>query len=262
MASQFSITNTGTFDVLAGSNVLGKPFSASPIPPTGVVASSLLVHLDAGNPTSYPGTGTTWYNLVAGGLYDGTLTHNLFEVPTFVDSGSASYFQFTNGASASKSQTVNISSSLSLQTDFSLEIWVRYGESTEHALFGQGVKTANNGLHVSDSNFNNIAFNMYSNDYSVSSTLTLNVWRQVVLTYSNTSPYTKTIYRNGSKLGNSTTGQSAYTGTGTFRIGNHFSSGNGYTTNKRISVVRIYNKVLSDAEVLQNYNANKSRYGL
>jgi hypothetical protein len=32
--------------------------------------------------------------------------------------------------------------------------------------------------------------------------------------------------------------------------------------NGRISIVRLYNRELSSTEVLQNYNVNKSRYGL
>jgi len=50
-----------------------------------------------------------------------------------------------------------------------------------------------------------------------------------------------------------------YIGTGD--VGNGPTSSTGYY-NGRVSSVKIYNRVLTAAEVLQNYNAQKGRFGL
>ena len=46
-----------------------------------IVTSGLVLHLDAGNPKSYPGTGSTWYdrsgNLNGGVVNNGTLVNDL-----------------------------------------------------------------------------------------------------------------------------------------------------------------------------------------
>ena len=57
-----------------------------------MVTSGLLLQLDAGNPTSYSGSGTTWTDL---STYENNAT--LTGSPTFTDVGSASYFSF-NGS--------------------------------------------------------------------------------------------------------------------------------------------------------------------
>ena len=47
----------------------------------GVVTDGLVFYVDAGNGNSYPGSGTTWSDLVGGN--DGTLTNG----PTYTTSG-------------------------------------------------------------------------------------------------------------------------------------------------------------------------------
>ena len=56
----------------------------------------------------------------------------------------------------------------------------------------------------------------------------------------------------------STTGTSIKGGSASFRIGD---SGGGFVElDGKVATCRIYNRVLSDAEVLQNYNALKGRF--
>jgi hypothetical protein len=58
--------------------------------------------------------------------------------------------------------------------------------------------------------------------------------------------------------------QGTATGTSFATAHNIFAGGNrpGYYLDGRISTIKIYNKVLTAAEALQNYNATKDRYGL
>jgi hypothetical protein len=70
------------------------------------------------------------------------------------------------------------------------------------------------------------------------------------------------MYLNGTLMsGTQIQTQSQYGGTGVLRIGATYSSGGSYA-NGRIADVKIYDKILTSSEVIQNYNATKRRYGL
>ena len=258
MASQFSITNTGTFDVLAGSNISGKSFTASPIPPTGVVTSNLLLHLDAANATSYPGSGTTWFDLSGNGN-----NFTLVNSPTYVSDGNASAFDFTRTSFHHATST----GSINLQRDFTLEIWLNFDDvSVVTGFWGQGVASSNQAIAIYARDLNastdTVKFTMYNNDMETGAISNVTgVWSHLTFTYSNTSPsYTKQIYRNGALAASAAGNQ--YLGSGVLRVGAPYGALNQEMMEGKIAVARAYSKILSAAEVLQNYNAEKSRYGL
>jgi hypothetical protein len=85
---------------------------------------------------------------------------------------------------------------------------------------------------------------------------TLNSWRNVVCTSDGT---TNRIYLNGSSIANSSGGLPDNVN-GQLRIGSWV--GGGYLLNGRMPIMRMYNQALSASEVLQNYNAQKGRFGL
>jgi hypothetical protein len=69
------------------------------------------------------------------------------------------------------------------------------------------------------------------------------------------------LYLNGVLQTESTITLSSRTSFGSIRIGN--TDGNGFQRyNGKIAVSRIYNRALTAIEVLQNYNAQKGRFGL
>jgi hypothetical protein len=86
-----------------------------------------------------------------------------------------------------------------------------------------------------------------------------NQWNNVVATWDGTN---KRIYVNGVLRATSATlsGTVTQNTTGAAFIGIY--GGGGYPFNGRISQTQIYNRALTAAEVLQNFNATKSRYGL
>lgn len=220
-----------------------------------IVQDSLLYYLDADNTTSYAGSGTTWTDLSGNG-YNGTLINSpIFESTTIKS------FAF-NGTN----QNVEIPN-LDLRRNFSLEIWVKFdafrGGFT--SFFGQGISDTNKSIFISHFSFTGntgteLTYRMYNNDYTVTLNpgTSIGAWTHYVFTYNHSSPYTKKIYRNGQLSGTSGT-QSQYAGTGTFYIASDY--GPGAWLDGNVAVTRAYSKILSDAEVLQNYNAEKSRYG-
>ena len=90
-----------------------------------------------------------------------------------------------------------------------------------------------------------------------SSLFSANSWNHIACTYVSG---TKRIYLNGIQVGLATglTG-TIPTNTNGPRIGAHSS---GYYLDGKIAVSRVYNKALTQAEVTQNFNAQKSRFGL
>lgn len=237
--------------------------SAAPEPPSpSVVQDGLLFYLDAGNPTSYPGSGTTWTDLSGNGN-----NFTLVNSPTFVSNGAASAFSFVPESFHSADSV----SSINLQRNWTLEGWINVNSfggtlfTNIRAFFGQGAVVGGGGLSLEARN-GSWYYQFYASDWDVPPGPTPGIWYHVAFTYVHTpSPYIREIYVNGVQLSNNDNyGQ--YGGTGVFRIGTGYSSDPfpGFSGGRfygEIAVARGYSKVLTASEVLQNYNVEKSRYG-
>ena len=104
-----------------------------------------------------------------------------------------------------------------------------------------------------------------ANNLSSQSIYTNNIWYNVVCTLiQDTVAMTSTanMYVNGVLVASSTTAtgtlDSVYQA-GRLRIGNYAAVG--YPFNGRISSLKIYNRILTESEVLKNYNTQKFRFG-
>ena len=224
-----------------------------------IVTSGLVLCLDAANNKSYSGTGTSWADL-SGNNNTGTLTNG----PTFSGAnGGVIVFDGIDDYVAGG----NLGSFYSQGT---ISYWM-YSTAVEN--YRNPFSTNYNGVNVG------IRFEQYTtaspyggfnvvigNDvgtytgfsYSPSAILTVNSWYNVVLVW-NTVTNNAIGYLNGVlKFDESHTYWA--TTLPAIAIGNGFSSARYFKGN--ISSVGIYNKALSATEVLQNYNATKSRFGL
>lgn len=223
---------------------------SGPPPTPSIVEDGLLFYLDAN--TLSPGNEMTD---LSGNNRNGETTFGT----TFSTDG---------GGSLALSGPITIDNTVDLRRDFSLEIWVRFNslENRQDGLFSQlGTRTANQLLGILQYNTYSISYYMWFNDFAINptpTTISNNVWYHYLFTYSHSSPYTKAVYRNGQLMGQSTTGQSQYQGTGTLQIGT--APGSGLTTyplNGSVAIVRAYSKILNLSEINQNYDAEKSRFG-
>lgn len=92
---------------------------------------------------------------------------------------------------------------------------------------------------------------------------TVNQWHHVVATFNGN---TQTIYVNGRQIAQATglTGTITYDNGGQSigRYGGHTGGAHGYYFTGSIAVTRFYNRALTQAEVKQNFNAQKTRFGL
>jgi hypothetical protein len=212
-----------------------------------IVTSGLIQCLDAGNPRSYPGSGTVWYD-ASGNSNTGTLTNG----PTYT-SGTNGYFTFdgVDDYVATTKPTL---------TSFTLEFWCRllsnaasgypwlirpgndfigFQGNTTSATFRASL---NNGSYteINSASLNpGTNFNMYS------------------LLYNGT---TVSMYVNGVAQAN--TMNLAGFGMLTATSYNFGTIGSTDRASSAFSSLKIYNRSLSAAEVSQNFNALRGRYGI
>ena len=212
--------------------------------------SSLVLDLDASDKNSYPGSGTTWTDLSGN---NNTFTLN--NSPTFSTANSG-YFTF-NGTT----QTATLAS-LNLQQNFTLDGWFNPNVLNGFSMFGQGTTGTRQGLHIWYATATSVRFGMYSNDTDFTVSTSTGNWYNMVFTYNNSNPFTKQMYINGVALsGTPQQTQTSYIGSGIFRLGATYSTGGAYG-NGSYAGMKAYNRILSATEVLQNYNAQKSRFNL
>ena len=213
-----------------------------------IVTDGLVMCLDAANKKSYSGTGTTWRDL-SGNNNNGTLTNS----PTFLNNNLGS-FSF-NGTSNFISTPINIDSDTN-----TLCCWFKPNISITNGV--RSIITSDNGGYDKGFGINNGAWsiNIGSSETSAGS-FNINIWYYGVVVYSNTNIQfyinSSIIYSRGSAQ-SSTAGSNVSIGNASYPnngIGTRFFSGN-------ISFCKIYNRALSQLEILQNYNATKGRFNL
>ena len=230
--------------------------SSTPVAP---VSSGLELYYDPSNPSSYPGSGTILYDLSSSAV-NATIGGS----PTLIDNA----FTFAG----SQSIITGDLSGLSAGWQHSLEIW--FNASAIGAVF------SDTGTGPTNTSYHTTGLEVYSAGpfYLTNAmlwkavtggvtrvgggTVSLNNWYQLVRVY------------NGSNLAyaylNKVKSSDTSITWGTPSPGWYLNFGSSETTNfatgaafqGKIGVVRLYNRVLSLAEVTQNFNADKSKYGL
>ena len=225
--------------------------------------NGLVLYLDAGNSKSYPGSGTSWtglsglsnngtlvngvgYNSANGGslVFDGTNDYVSIPLSTSLNKtqGTMNFWVYPTRYNGSNGYFVNRDDSTANAVDW---LWIGTYSDTFYFRLGNGSDCCSNDLTFS----------------SVSSVIPLNSWTNMCFTW--VSNGTSAIYKNGTlytsrSIGNVPSTNPSLTG----RIGlGHGGNGDEYFAG-RISNTSIYNRALSAAEIQQNYNALKSRFGL
>lgn len=219
----------------------------------GVVRNGLQLYLNAGNKVSYIGSGAICNDLSLNS-YQTNLVGPAFSNDgggTFTFDGVNDYID-TNQSLESENFTVGAwfkSSAAGIKMILSKE--VNGGNPWNYRIW------LNGGTIVADMSQ---APSFQSSLTSPLSTYNNGKWYQVMFTRNDSNWY---LYVNGSQIN---TKLDPYTGTITNSqevwIGRSAYLGGSYPFNGSISEVMIYNRVLSSAEILQNYNATKSKYGL
>jgi hypothetical protein len=221
-----------------------------------IVADGLVLYLDAGSPNSYrPDFGTTWKDM-SGLNNSGSLVNG----PTYSSANGGSIV--FDGVD----DLVNCGNNSSVQIvgDMSILAWIKVTDFTNYN--GIVGKTANNGIpnpydyYLFQSSglpsFLRGTGSTYAS-FIATNPPSLGVWQHVAITMLGTQVIH---YLNGSSNGTGTISVSATNGANNLMIGNRTDNFVDFKGN--ISIVQMYNLALSSTEILQNFNAQKSRYGL
>ena len=254
-----TVSSTTPFTVATATSTvkMKKVYSDAGI---SIITSGLVLNLDASNASSYPGSGTSWFDL-SGNSNNGTLTNG----PTFnsanggsiVFDGSDDYVQVING----------YTNTLKNNNNWSVSFWFKANSlSNDPVLLGPEVGQLNYYDLFLEVGINSIYFGAGGGsgvNYLTNSSVSLAINTIYNIVYIKTGITTGKVFLNGIEVPLSALG----TGLGSmpnsnadFRIGT-FKAGS-FSLNGNIYQTLIYNKSLSAPEVLQNYNVTKAKFGL
>jgi hypothetical protein len=213
------------------------------------ITNGLVLYLDAANTRSYPGSGTVWSDLSRGG-YNGTLTNG----PTFNGAnGGSIVFDGLNDIV----NTNYVSSSV-----FTWSAWFKTDVVSSGYRNIINIPSPNYMLMLLNTSTANLGFWTPDGLGGVNlgtPTIAINTWYNAVFVRegnSITGGYKA--YVNAVLYGNANTG--TWSSSSTLSLGGRV--GETQFLDGNIAQVSIYNRALSGAEILQNYNATKTRFGL
>jgi hypothetical protein len=191
--------------------------------------------------------GDTFWRDVSNNLNNGTLTAG----PTYGTSNKGIIvFDYIDDA-------VTIAGTLGTPSTFTLSAWVRSSNISQ----AQNIFNANPPffLRITSST---IRCAVYTGSWifvNGNITLSSNVWYNLVLTYDQS--YVKGYVNGVLDVNSAKTGTPIWGGAGSIRLG-YTTGGEDAPSVTNIAVAQIYNRALTASEVVQNYEATKTRFGL
>jgi len=217
---------------------------------TSVVTTGLQLYLDAGNASSYSGSGTTWTDL-SGNSRDGTLTNG----PTYSSAnGGSIVFDGTN-------DYVQCTGSLTV-TAATFVAWIkRNGTQGQYdgILFSRGTNTT--GMNFQVSNQLGYHWNDAGNTYNWQSGLTIPdaTWCMIAVSVTSTAATVYLCQTSGTTTATNTVSHASSL-LNDIKIAQDDAGGRFFNGN--IALAQLYNTSLSAAEVSQNFEANRARFGV
>lgn len=223
----------------------------TPIP---YVPDSLLFYIDAAMIASYPGSGSTWYDLSGNGQ-----NVTLLNSPTYSASGWLT-FNGTNQTGYFTKPNPNPAGQISC------EFWYYANAAASPILLHKGYHystyfTDANTWYWADTTYNYASFGART----VSNINQAGVWKQIVVTKNASNDVS--IYKNGilqDTRANFSPAISQYASATAFITGysNDDTVPTGNLLNGNIAIMRMYNIALTANQVIQNFNAHRARFSL
>ena len=223
-----------------------------------IVRGGLALYLDAANPKSYSGTGTTITDISGSGL-TGTLTNG----PAY-SSNNNGYFTFD-----ATDDYINIGASSIIDNlnAFTVCVWIKTGSGTsERGIITKGPTNefsgvSNDGwslrIRLGVPGFSlRKADNSGYRDIFTGTNIENDTWCMITGTFDSATVLKR--YLNATLEQQSTMGQSYYKNTHSLKIGVL----NSKELNGELSTVLLYNRALSAEEIQQNFNAIRGRYNV
>ena len=229
-----------------------------------VVFNGLQCYLDASDKNSYPGSGTSWYDMSGNGRH---ATWN--STPSFTSNGKASYFYpYGNMCRGIRSDGYGINNSLGYTV-----IWMSknnsgtanaafkfYSASSSYArgIFVHPSWTANDTLYFDQGG----CCGSDTRTQYTFGTSTFSSWNVWAITRNGDD---RRIYRNGVQyIKNTSASANINLDSTALYIGgdDYYSSSTSSNWDAYLSLFMVYNRGLTSAEIYQNYFVQKSKFGI
>ncbi len=218
-AKAFTVSVTNVLEPITDLSFAGADF----------VTDGLILHLDAGNSNSYPGSGSTWFDL------SGNNNHATINGPTFSNS---QIKHFVLDGSNDDIASMNLSS----YTNLTIEVW--YYDNRTPGQYDLLTYNGNSGSYTfTNNNFRTDGNGMGAANFNGASQIS-NQWVRFV--------YVKNskVFINDTPTNKSSGSDNAY---GQLKIGDARSDV-GQHWDGKIALVRVYNRGLTDQEISKNYD--------
>lgn len=237
--------------------------------PNNLIQSGLTIYTDVQFSSSYPGSGTVWYDMSSGStVYNGTLSGTTYvtgATPYFSLDGTNNLIRYSGGTSVDEF------------AGFTMGGWINMPSTgTTYSLyqrgwvFGTGT-TTNDTMRLRRTSTNKLEGMVYyqtDGPKSITGTTTMNssTWYYVTIKYTYGTSGGHSIYLNGSLEGTYSSTRNIQTPNGIFYIGvndatNSPSFTNVFYTPMNVADFELYTRPLSDTEISTNFNNTKSHYG-
>ena len=208
-----------------------------------IVKDGLVFYLDAANTKSYPSSGgSTWYDL-SGNKNNATL----YNTPTFDSSLGGGVITFNGSDEYGLVSTLNFTSS-----DHTIMAIAKYNTSGGRVISAY----ANNWLMGWHGGYID---RFYAGSWIVQSSSSSSTDFYCYAATGDISGDTWKLYKNGSL---SVSNSNGLIGPNQISLGRWSSHPNTEYSNCSIGIVMAYNRVLTAAEITQNFNAHRGRYGI
>lgn len=226
-----------------------------------IFQDSLLLHLDAGNKNSYPGTGTTWYDLSGNGR-NATLVGS----PTYVnDATTGGYLTFGSG----KYATLPASFLAVGAEPFTVEAWVRPASTASviNPIFysDSGTSASCIALVLDSNNFFGMRMGSTPLTQYHQTAAAANTWYHVIISREK-GQAGATLYYFSRTTVNCVPSTNVYLSSNTSigsaspRIGSNPADSTFF--NGDIAVVRVYSRGLPSTEMYNNFIASRSKFNV
>jgi hypothetical protein len=250
-----TVANTQIYNRALSADEIQQNYNAtlSNFQDNSIVTSGLVAYVDADNKVSYPGSGTTWYDISgSGNNFTFSATPNI--VDGVFNSGASVYAYRSAIAvdSSIKGYTLEACFKINASTGSGWQNITQNGggDPSRHMMWYNGGTNTFKALFHTPNSYNN-----------TSDTLSPGVWYHLILSYdpSGGGYNGRRAWLNGVEKVVDDTGAGNATPSGYFTI----AVDSDLTSNKSnvsYSFMRYYNRALSQAEALRNYNASRDKF--
>jgi hypothetical protein len=226
-----------------------------------LTTDGLVLYYDPSSASSYSGSGTTITDLSGNGR-NGTMSNISFTSPYFTYNGTSSQVSIADNAALEPGSG-----------DWTMEVWVNQSTSGNDVVLGKfdpgglttdvsySIRTTGTTYYAQIGSGSGSGSSLYVN--STNYVGTIGSWSQIVYVFTNVAANTLQTFVNGSSIGTVSHSLASILNTSTnLYIGSYNNGEYAQYFDGKIGITRLYNRALTASEVLNNYNADRSKYDL